>query len=505
MEGGQDLRVFSRPFSGASLRASAAGSARVLIVVGLLLLTAFAVSPTTQTIVVRWTDTLSRAYTHGALIVALSCFMLWRRRAALAQVDARFSWAGFAAALALGVAWLFAYRSGMQIVHQALLPLLWVAVVWTAFGFAMVRRAWLPLLFLYFTVPLWDVLVPLLQTISAGAVRGLLGLAGVPVFFDGLQLQIPAGRFEIAGGCSGLHFLIVALAIATFYGDLHDDNWRARAKLLALAAFFALLTNWLRILIIIVVGHLTDMQHHLVAKEHYSFGWMLFAVAMIIYFLIVRRWPASARRDDERPAPRAALAQSAPGITLAVVALALPALGLRLDDNIATAESAARHTLPLSVTGWQTTAVHAQAGEPKFTGADQQFQMGLESGGVALDAYVFAYLSQSQGKKLGGIDNRPLGGDLRANISVRSADGRWTEIGATDSSQHRWLVWIGYAIDSQQFADARSAQWVYGRKSLLGDPVSTVTVLRAPCRADCADERAAFTRFAAAARLGNVP
>ena len=49
---------------------------------------------------------------------------------------------------------------------------------------------------------------------QAGAVRVLLRTVGIPAYFDGLQFQIPAGSFEIAGGCSGLHFLIVALAIA---------------------------------------------------------------------------------------------------------------------------------------------------------------------------------------------------------------------------------------------------------------------------------------------------
>ena len=40
------------------------------------------------------------------------------------------------------------------------------------------------------------------------------------------------------------------------------------------------LTNWCAFFIIVVAGHLTDMQHHLVTDEHYSFGWYMFAGMM---------------------------------------------------------------------------------------------------------------------------------------------------------------------------------------------------------------------------------
>ena len=102
--------------------------------------------------------------------------------------------------------------------------------------------------------------------------------------------------FEIAGGCSGLHFFIVAPPSRCSTANCTGTDSRTRVKLVALAIALAMLTNWIRISIIIVAGHLTDMQHYLVSGEHYSFGWAVFAVAMAIYFLIVRRWVA------ERPA-----------------------------------------------------------------------------------------------------------------------------------------------------------------------------------------------------------
>ena len=97
------------------------------------------------------------------------------------------------------------------------------------------RCLWLPVLYAYFTIPVWDLLNPLLQWLSAFAVRGVLSLIGLPVYFDGLHFQIPAGVFEIAGGCSGLHFFIVGAAIAVFYGELHRDRLATRVKLVALA------------------------------------------------------------------------------------------------------------------------------------------------------------------------------------------------------------------------------------------------------------------------------
>ena len=479
----------------ASLTQAGVGGSRALTLIGIVVATFGALWPTTLTLLERWSDTVNRAYTHGVLIVALTCFMLWRRRDALARVAVKPSWLGLALTLAAGLLWLLVYRCGVQVGHQALLPLICLAAAWAACGFALLRQALLPLGYLFFAIPVWDAFVPPLQWLSAFAVRGLLSLIGIPVYFDGLEFQIPAGRFEISGGCSGLHFLTVALAISVFYGELDRDRPWMRIRLVLLAALFALATNWIRIAIIIIAGHLTEMNHYLVSGEHYSFGWGMFAVMMTIYFLIVRRWAAEG--VEAGPAPtQAANAVSPLGVTLAVAALAVPAMSLALDPNVAPAANAASHQLPATVPGWSGSAPRGPA-EPRCANVDQGQWRRFEQQGDAVDVYTGVYLQQQQGKELADYTNRVGGPDLVLERTRLSPDG-WLEYGARQRDGTRWLLHARYRIDDREFTALRRSQLDYGLASLHGDPLSSVTVLRTVCHEPtCEGARATLTRFTA--------
>jgi exosortase len=476
--------------------------ARVLAIIGVVLGSFIVFWPTTLSLAERWADTVSRAYTHGSMIVVVACLLIWRRRAVLASLPAQPSWMAAAATAALGLAWLVMFRGGMQIVHQALLPLICLGSVATIFGFAVARQTLLPIGYLYFTVPLWDAFNPLLQWGSVLAVRGLLSLLGIPVYFDGLEFQIPAGRFEIADGCSGLHFFIVGLAIATLYGEWHSDTRRMRMRLLVLGVLFALITNWIRIAIIIVAGHMTHMQHHLVKEEHYSFGWFLFAGAMAIYFFIVRRWPAPPL-PAAVPPPSGARAVPARGLALAAAALAIPAIAPLADANIATVGAARAHALPVRVADWERAQPAGPiGGAPTFRDADVGEQATFTRGGAAVQAFSAVYLEQSQGRELTGFHNQPLGDGFRqATPFALTTDGQWLEVEAHDAARARWLVRLSYRIDAASFTSPRRAQIAYALGSLTHDPLSSALVLRAPCAADCADARRNLEEFARAAGL----
>src|SRR5262249_20634373 len=138
------------------------------------------------------------------------------------------------------------------------------------------RRAAFPLAFLYFALPLWDYLNPLVHAATVHAVRLMLRLVGVPAFFSGDTVSIPAGTFAIEDGCSGLHFVIVALAIAALVGEMRQDGWRLRVRWLATALVLAMITNWIRVFSIILLGHFTLMQNYIVRVSHYWYGWALF-------------------------------------------------------------------------------------------------------------------------------------------------------------------------------------------------------------------------------------
>ncbi len=134
-----------------------------------------------------------------------------------------------------------------------------------------------------FLLPVWGVLTTPLQQISIEAVSLIMGLTNIPVYVENTFIHIPSGTFEIAGGCSGLRYLLTSLAISSLFSFLYLRNVKSTVIFVWIAIMGALLTNWLRIIALIVIGHQTDMTSSLM-EDHNFFGWYIYAPFMLLLF-----------------------------------------------------------------------------------------------------------------------------------------------------------------------------------------------------------------------------
>lgn len=455
--------------------------------------------PTTLSLVEQWEDTVRRTYTHGYLIVALTLWLLWRNRSSWVQVELRPSALAFIAVVAASILWLITFRAGVRIAHQALLPAMIFGAFIACYGFAAARRNLLPFGFLYFAIPLWDALNPLLQSASTLAVRMLLRTAGIPAYFVGNTFTLPAGSLEIAGGCSGLHFFIVGVAIAVLYGELNRDSWLTRVKLVVLAALLAMLTNWIRIFIIAVAAHLSDMQHYLVREEHYSFGWIMFVGTMVIFFLIARRWPVPPEPViDTNATPPQTGAIAWPGAAMALGSLLVAPTWLMADNNVVALEDIPE-VMPVRVAGWSTESLTTSNWQPVFIGADIVQRAAFSKDSHTVEGFAALYADQHQGKELVGFNNSVLGESLTIRQRASSAGtGPWMEMEAADWRGDRWLVWYAYRLDEQWYARTLPMQVQYGVRSLTSAPLSAVVAFRTPCAGeDCSTARTTLREFTA--------
>jgi exosortase A len=480
------------PAAAAPVPASAAGHARALGIIGLVLLAFAAFWQTTASLMESWEDTVGRTYTHGYLVVALALWMIWRERHRLAAVPARPFLPAFGVAVAGAVGWLIAFRAGFEILHQAALPALVATAVLTAFGWRVLRVLAFPLAWLYLAIPVWDALLPVLNTISVFAVRFLLRVADVPAYFVNNTFEIPGGTFAIADGCSGVHFFVVSLTVSLLYGEINRDTPRTRAKLVAFALLLAMATNWLRIFVIVVVGYVSEMQHPLITGEHYTFGWYMFAGMMLMYFLIVRRWPAQARVAPPAPAtdgarlPRRGYLAAAVGLGLAP--LALYADGNRADDAALgrTMVAPAAGPEPIEPTGWR----------PSFPGADREIHGIYAGGSPQVEIHIAGFAEQRQGKELMGHETSLLG-DLKPTRGAGAAAAPWKELAALDAQGVRWLLWYSYRMDGRWYPSPLRLQVEYGIRSLTGAPAAAVVALRARCEpTHCESARNALAEIA---------
>jgi exosortase A len=456
--------------------------------------------PTAASLMEEWGDTGNLTYTHGYLIAALSLWLIARKREPLATASIVPSALAAGALFFASVIWLVAFRAGIQIIDQLLVPVLIWLTVCATMGSAVAKPVTFPIFYLVFAIPVWDYVNFLLQRATVVAVDLMLKVTGITAFVEDNMVHIPAGVFEIAGGCSGLHFFIVGLAIAALYGETGGDGLKARLQILAVGLGLSLFSNWLRVYIIVLAGDLTNMQHYLVRVEHYRFGWFMFALVMIAFFAIVRRIPAPVPRPVSAAAPVAV----DPAKRWGSIALAGAALGLVPLWTLSAPQATAAlpvSLLPQQVPGWSGPQSAVIAWNPVFNGLDKSERAAYVSPkGERVEIYVAAYRSQTQQKELVGYGNSLLGpgeGELvtQTHIGVPHPMIEAVAQAGRDQSVIHYYYEIGGSRTHREIA----AQLSYGLRSLAGAPLSKIVAIRAACVPDCAAARTLLGRFDAGA------
>eukprot|EP01034_Spumella_vulgaris_P046288 gene46288-57727_t len=111
--------------------APGARKALLLFTVVALLLPLLAYFATARSIVEIWDS--SGTFTHGYVIVPISLWLVWQRRAAIAQLPASPYWPALLPLAACGAGWLLAEFGDVQIVRHyafvAMLPLVVLALL----------------------------------------------------------------------------------------------------------------------------------------------------------------------------------------------------------------------------------------------------------------------------------------------------------------------------------------------------------------------------------------
>ena len=444
-----------------------------------------------------WTNSKKETYTHGYLVLLLSVWLIFRNRKRLVAVPAT---PASGALLALGVLsalWVWAWRAAIQEVHLVLLPLLLITAIAAAFGWRSARAAAFPVGYLYFAMPIWGNINGIVRAASASATGALVWITGLPAYLDGDYIHLPGGTIEIANSCSGLHALIVGLALAALYGEVNDDSPRRRIEWLVVMGGLSVIVNWVRIFIVISAAYATDMRSSLV-KSHYWLGWWLFAGAFGIFL-----WWAE-RRNHAKPSPsavhRPGSAQptdpirraSALQIVLALAVLAAPpASSYAMDWADSGSRAPVSVQWPNAPAGWRGPfAARSIRWAPRYThSSGQSLRLYVSPHGRRLEAFSVVYRTQTQQGKLLGYHNTLLGDDRRLRIEstdiVESPDGPWRESRVIDPTGARSVLWSRYDIGHRSFVNPRLSQLWYGLAALIHPPLSSLVALRTPCVPDC--------------------
>jgi len=194
----------------------------IAVFAGLVILLSIANFSALSGMVRVWYETAT--YQHGFIVAPVAAWLIWRRREALGGFAPSGSWsaliplAGFCALAMLGG------LGGIALFEHVGFTGALMALFPFVFGWQVARTLWFPILFLGFMVPVGDFLIPPLQELTADASVWLIQMTGVPVFRQGLWIELPTGLWEVAEACAGLRFLIANIFVATVFAYLSYDK-----------------------------------------------------------------------------------------------------------------------------------------------------------------------------------------------------------------------------------------------------------------------------------------
>jgi EpsI family protein len=467
-----------------------------LLSAALVLIAILAYWPTSAALWGWWTND-NHGGAHGLAVAPLAAWLLYRKRYALATVAPRPSRLALGLLLLGSIAWLVFWRAGIQELHLLLWPILVGLAICAALGFGALPHIAFPLGFLYFAVPAWGIFIQPLQRLTVIAIGVLAPLVGVHEHIQGDLVIMPGvGIIEIGAACSGANFFCVGLAIAALLGELEDASLPRRAWLLAAMGAVAVVSNWLRVLIIVEAGYSTNMRHVLVSRGHYTFGWVLFATVMLLFVWLLAR-PAAARGTPELPAGTRLV--TAPAFAFSVAGLvAMPLAVYTVVSELEPRAAPVSFAAPAGRGGWVGPLDGGRDWKPDFVGPHSQWYVAYQGpAGHNVDMVAVGYSTQAQGQELVNEENSLLGDSATtAADTITLGAQSFIETVATDTRGERTLVWSVYDIGGQRFVTPFLSQLWYGLRSLGGAPYSVLFAFRTTCESSsCEAARATLRSF----------
>lgn len=424
----------------------------------------------------------SETFTHAFLVPPISLWLIWRQRAALAQLTPRPAPWVLAAMAAIGLAWLIGDLAAVNAITQFAFVALAVLAVPAVLGWRVARALAFPLGFLFFAVPFGEFLLPIFMLWTADFTVLALRLTGIPVYREGLQFVIPSGNWSVVEACSGVRYLMASLVVGTLYAYLNYRSLKRRLIFCGVALLVPIVANWVRAYMIVMLGHLSG-NRIAVGADHLLYGWVFFGIVIGLMFWIGARW----REPDDHPAStvlagawapqplRVASAFWASALAAAVVA-ALPHAALSMIEAGEQSRGAPRMA-PILVQGWQGGEPIVTTWQPGFGGAAAEYTSALRRGDAAVGLFIGYYRGQDYDRKLVSSTNRVLRADNKLwvqlsqqtrSVPLGKGDVQLREIvlrgsrvpGRSDTPMLR--VWQTYWIDgklttSDHIATARTA------------------------------------------------
>jgi exosortase len=124
----------------------------------------------------------------------------------------------------------------------------------------------------------------------------LLPIVRIPFHLDGTLFQLHSGQINVAQECSGIKYMMTSLSLAMVLSIWDQLNLKTTLKWLMLFAIVAIVCNWIRIALLLVLADVSAFEHPWL-DSHDSLGWIIYALSLTP--LAMHYAKHTARRTDQ--------------------------------------------------------------------------------------------------------------------------------------------------------------------------------------------------------------
>ena len=448
-------------------------------------------------------------YGHSILIFPVIVFLVYEKRHDLECLSPRVEpWLLVVLIpVAIGLS-LFKIVS-IQVVSETLTISLYALVIWLILGTRVTSIIAIPLLLLFMVVPIWEVVAPILTDMTATAAYYCLNFLNVPVLKEGGYLTIPEGVFEIAEACGGFRYFIVGLSLGLIYSYINFQTLKERVVVTSIAVLLSIVTNWIRVMIVIWAGHVTNMQHHFV-HAHVKLGWWVFTVAFILFFILVNRFPLKkiqADKNKNEPISRGKVVTKRYALyattisALFIISVSPKALNASFGTYTSKNLSLDKADSFVRLENWEGPFNYSGNWKPRFIGATNEINYTFRNKSSEIYLYIAYYFNQVQGKELINLNNTLLNPNWRGYKSkkIKVNTGAEKEIKVNEirfnSLEGNKVIWSWYHIANSDTEDERLAKLLELKKIYSSNKISAVIAIMPEKNNDYLQSKALMTEF----------
>ena len=345
----------------------------------------------------------SETFAHCFLILPIVIWLIWDRRRFLRGITPKPEYRVLILLLGAGFLWLLGYLVDALVVQQIALVALIIFSIWIILGNQLTWAMAFPLLFLFFSVPMGENLVPNLMEITATFTVWMIELTGIPVYREGFYISLPTGDWSVVRDCSGVRYLIASVVLGSLFAYITYQSLLKRSLFILASILVPIFANGMRAYIIVMLGHFSDMKLA-TGVDHLIYGWIFFGAVIFILFSIGSIWrdnnpQRSYSENDKRKVPvNLGMAIKAGAVILLVTAI-WPLLAYSLDQ-----QQTPKPTIALQAPSgeglWDITTVEVWDWKPRINGANEEIVQLYSQQERSVSLYIGQYFAQKQGAEL---------------------------------------------------------------------------------------------------------